>query len=146
MPVNHENAHYTVFIMAVVNSDNKVEYFYQDCHKKHIYAQGRTDGFIFMGSGSTYWKSMGGYLPYLYLCSTPSWLSPPPPSPTYAYTYLHLSRFATGAHISSFTDFFSTTVFNMSKQDPWSFTKVLIVVHELCLVFPKAQWKHIYLQ
>lgn len=30
--MNHENTQYRVFIMAMLNSDNKVEYLYQDHH------------------------------------------------------------------------------------------------------------------
>lgn len=31
--MNQENTHYTVFIMAMMNRDYKVEYFYQDLHQ-----------------------------------------------------------------------------------------------------------------
>lgn len=52
---------------------------------------------------------------------------------------LHLPWLAMGPKFPPLqTSFFSIMVFNMGKQDPWSLTKVLIAVHELCLVVPKA--------
>lgn len=45
--MNHGNTHNIIFIMTMVNGDNKVDYSYQDhCHQSRTYAQGWIGGFI----------------------------------------------------------------------------------------------------